>query len=228
MSKVFAILGDIHANLEALNVVLDDCRAQGVTDYLCTGDLVGYNACPRECLEAIRSLGCPVVIGNHDFYVCSQQNLDDFNAAAAQVVEWTREQLFADDLEWLRQLPFTRTATGITIVHSTMDNPGNFGYVFDNLQAEANYAADDAAVFHCTLPMTRENSGVYRTPQNFTRRRPQVFSTRSVAARTDPRRRLISSASADPVRRLTRRRRAQPHRARGCRRCRRLSSAVDR
>ena len=50
MSKLFAILGDIHANLEALNVVLDDCRAQGVTDYLCTGDVVGYNACPHECI----------------------------------------------------------------------------------------------------------------------------------------------------------------------------------
>lgn len=174
MSKVFAILGDIHANLEALNVVLDDCRAQGVTDYLCTGDLVGYNACPRECLEAIRSLGCPVVIGNHDFYVCSQQNLDDFNAAAAQVVEWTREQLSADDLEWLRQLPFTRTATGITIVHSTMDNPGNFGYVFDNLQAEANFTRQMTPLCfhghtHCPMIYEKQMSGVYRIdPQDFT------------------------------------------------------------
>ena len=44
MGKIFAILGDIHANIEALNVVLDDCRKEGVTDFLCTGDVVGYNA----------------------------------------------------------------------------------------------------------------------------------------------------------------------------------------
>ena len=66
MDKKFAILGDIHANLDALQVVLDDCRSQGVTDFLCTGDVVGYNACPCECLKIVRDLGCPVVMGNHD------------------------------------------------------------------------------------------------------------------------------------------------------------------
>ena len=50
MEKKFAILGDIHSNLDALEAVLDDCRKEGVTDFLCTGDVVGYNACPRECL----------------------------------------------------------------------------------------------------------------------------------------------------------------------------------
>ena len=88
-----AILGDIHANLDALNVVLDDCRAQGVSEYLCTGDVVGYNACPHECLEIIRGMGCPVMMGNHDFYVSTAQDLDDFNPHAAAVVQWTREQL---------------------------------------------------------------------------------------------------------------------------------------
>ena len=48
MDKFFAIIGDIHANLDALEAVLADCRAEGVTDFLCTGDVVGYNACPRE------------------------------------------------------------------------------------------------------------------------------------------------------------------------------------
>ena len=69
MSRLIAILGDIHANLDALNVVLGDCRSQGVTDFLCTGDVVGYNACPHECMEIVRALSCPVVVGNHDYYV---------------------------------------------------------------------------------------------------------------------------------------------------------------
>ena len=87
MQKKFAILGDIHSNLDALNVVLDDCRANGVTDFLCTGDVVGYNACPRECIEIIRSLGCPVVMGNHDHYVSSWQNLSDLNPEPALLLE---------------------------------------------------------------------------------------------------------------------------------------------
>ena len=62
----FAIFGDIHANLEALETVLADARENGCTHYVCLGDVVGYNANPHECLEIVRSLECPVVKGNHD------------------------------------------------------------------------------------------------------------------------------------------------------------------
>ena len=174
MSKLFAVLGDIHSNLDALNVVLEDCRSQGVTDFLCTGDVVGYNACPHECMDIIRELGCPVVVGNHDFYVASQQNLDDFNPAAAAVVEWTRRQLSEDELSWLRVLPFTRTQMGITLVQSTMDNPENFGYVFDNLQAEANFLNQKTPVCfhghtHCPMIYEKSMNGVFRIDaQDFT------------------------------------------------------------
>ena len=51
----YAVLGDIHANLEALMAVLSDARDQGCAYYACVGDLVGYNANPRECLEISRS-----------------------------------------------------------------------------------------------------------------------------------------------------------------------------
>jgi diadenosine tetraphosphatase ApaH/serine/threonine PP2A family protein phosphatase len=173
MSKLFAILGDIHSNLEALNAVLDDCRAQGVTDFLCTGDVVGYNASPHECLDIIRSLGCPVMMGNHNCYVASQYGLDDFNPAAAAVVEWTRHQLSSEELDWLKNLPFTHTAMGITIVHSTMDNPGSFGYVFDNLQADANFARQVTPLCfhghtHCPMIYEKSMNGVFRIdPQDF-------------------------------------------------------------
>ena len=168
-----AILGDIHATLDALDVVLDDCRAQGVTEYLCTGDVVGYNACPHECLSIIREMGCPVMMGNHDFYVSTAQDLDDFNPHAAAVVQWTREQLSDDELRWLRDLPFTRTVKGITLVHATMDRPENFGYVFDNLQAQANFASQKTPLCfhgHTHCPMIYEHTiqGVFRIdPQDF-------------------------------------------------------------
>ena len=167
MSKLFAILGDIHANLDALNVVLDDCRAQGVTDFLCTGDVVGYNACPHECMEMVRALGCPVVVGNHDYYVSSRQNLDDFNPAAAAVVEWTRKQLSVEAVYWLRSVPLTHTQRGITLVPSPMDRPENFGYVFDNLQAEANFLNQKTPVCfhghtHCPMIYEKSMNGVFR------------------------------------------------------------------
>ncbi len=167
MGKRFAILGDIHANLDALNVVLDDCRAQGVTDFLCTGDVVGYNACPHECLKIVRELGCPIVMGNHDHYVSSRQNLDDFNANAAEVIAWTRKQLSMEEVLFLRELPFAKTVMGITLVHAAMDNPEAFGYVFDHLQAEAHFGHQVTPLCfhghtHCPMIYEKQLGAVYR------------------------------------------------------------------
>lgn len=167
MEKKFAILGDIHSNLDALEVVLDDCRKEGVTDFLCTGDVVGYNACPRECLKIIRDLGCPVVMGNHDYYVSSWQDLSDFNPAAAEVIEWTRKQLSDEEISFLRAFPFVSTSMGVTLVHSTMDCPESFGYVFDHLQAEAHFTHQVTPICfhghtHCPMIYEKQVSAVYR------------------------------------------------------------------
>ena len=51
----FAIIADIHGNLEAFQVVLEDCKKQQVTHYACLGDVVGYNANPKECLDIVRT-----------------------------------------------------------------------------------------------------------------------------------------------------------------------------
>ena len=167
MGKLFAVLGDIHANLDALEAVLADCREHGVTDYLCTGDVVGYNARPHECLEIVRRLGCPVVMGNHDHYVSSRQNLDDFNPHAAAVIEWTRKQLDPDEMSFLAELPFVATKMGITLVHSTMDDPSSFGYVFDHLQAEAHFIHQVTPLCfhghtHCPMIYEKQIGAVYR------------------------------------------------------------------
>jgi len=162
-----AILGDIHSNLDALKVVLEDCRAQGVTGYMCTGDVVGYGACPHECLELVRALDCPIVMGNHDHYVSSQLNLFNFNPLAATVIEWTRNQLSAEEMAFLRGLPFVTVKKGITLVHSTMDNPEGFGYVFDHLQAEANFFHQMTPICfhghtHCPMIFEKQIGAVYR------------------------------------------------------------------
>ena len=141
MGRVYAILGDIHANIDALNVVLDDARAQGATNFVSVGDVVGYNAAPAECIRVVRDeLKCPVVRGNHDHYVSYlDTSLADFHPAAAQVVEWTRSQLSDDDMQWLHDLPLQKPIFGFMLVHSTLDMPDRWGYVFDNQQAEANF-----------------------------------------------------------------------------------------
>lgn len=175
MDRVFAILGDIHSNLDALEVVLEDCRRAGVTDFLCTGDVVGYNACPHECLKIVRELGCPVVMGNHDHYVSHVDgiDLDDFNPAAAEVIQWTREQLTAEEISWLHDLPFSVNRMGIALVHATLDQPEKFGYVFDHLQAQAHFVHQVPPLCfhghtHCPMIYEKQMTEVFRIePQDF-------------------------------------------------------------
>jgi len=135
----FAIFGDIHANLEALEAVLADAQAHNVTQYVCLGDVVGYNANPHECVERIRELECPVVKGNHDEQASVTDDLHGFNPLAEEAIAWTRKHLTEDDKQWLRDLKMVRQVRDFTIVHATLDTPHKWGYVFNQLDAAASF-----------------------------------------------------------------------------------------
>jgi predicted phosphodiesterase len=135
----FAILSDIHANLEALEAVLADARAQECTHFVCLGDVVGYNANPSECVRVIQELECPVVRGNHDEQASIERSTEGFNELAEAAIGWTRENLSAADKKWLSDLCLTRQVRDFTIVHATLDTPGQWGYVFNDLDAIASF-----------------------------------------------------------------------------------------
>src|SRR5436853_2528632 len=142
----YAVIADIHANLEAFQAVLADAKAMNCTHYACLGDVVGYNANPKECLEIVRSMGMPCVKGNHDEYCSAEVGLEGFNPAAAEAVEWTRQQLEEADRAWLRDLKYMRMVTSFSIVHATLDGPQRWGYVFDKLAAAASFTYQNTAV----------------------------------------------------------------------------------
>lgn len=134
----YAILADIHANLEALQAVLADTREQQCTHYVCLGDVVGYGPNPNECLQIIRDLDCPTVMGNHDEYCSSDKELTGFNPMAAEGIKWTRAQLSTEEKEWLRSLKYVRIVESFTMVHATLDLPERWAYVFDKLAAASS------------------------------------------------------------------------------------------
>jgi predicted phosphodiesterase len=142
----FALLADIHANLQALQAVLQDMKSQGCTHAACLGDIVGYNANPKECLDIIRGMNIPCVKGNHDEYCSTDEPLDGFNPNAAEAVKWTREQLTQEDRQWLRDLPLVEYVEEFVIVHATLDVPKRWGYVFDKMAAAASFTYQQAAV----------------------------------------------------------------------------------
>ena len=136
----YAIFGDIHANLEAFQTVLEDARTQGATDFVCLGDMVGYNADPIACLELVRDLQCPVVKGNHDEQASENTELTYFNPLAARAIQWTRDQLSPAHKDWLRALKFSRLVRNFTIVHATLDSPSSWGYIISDLDASASFS----------------------------------------------------------------------------------------
>jgi predicted phosphodiesterase len=142
----YAIIADIHANLEAFNTVLADIKAQNCTHVACLGDVVGYNANPKECLDIVRAMNIPVVKGNHDEYCSTENDLEGFNPHAAEAINWTRDQLTPDDRQWLRDLKYMRLVTSFTLVHATLDQPQRWGYVFDKLAAAASFTYQNTAI----------------------------------------------------------------------------------
>ncbi len=136
----FAIFGDIHANWEALDAVMDDAAQHDVTHYACIGDIVGYNANPHECLTRIKELACPVVKGNHDEEASAETEIVGLNPLAQAALEWTREHLSAEDKKWLRELRMVRQVRDFTIVHSTLDTPGSWAYVMNKFDAMASFS----------------------------------------------------------------------------------------
>jgi predicted phosphodiesterase len=135
----FAILSDIHSNLEALEAVLADARSQNCTHFVCLGDVVGYNANPSECVKIIQDLECPVVKGNHDEQASMITSTEGFNELAEEAIDWTRDHLSADDKAWLADLRLTRQVRDFTIVHATLDTPERWGYVFNDLEAANSF-----------------------------------------------------------------------------------------
>lgn len=169
-NDIYAILGDVHSNWEALQAVLADAREQGVTKFLCVGDIVGYNADPKKCMDCIREVCTHVVRGNHDHYVAHDECLEDFHPLAANVVDWTRNQLSKEEIQYLRGLRLTQMVEGVTLVHSTLDMPEKWGYVFDTLEAEANFNYQTSSVCfhgHTHVPVIFERTERVRMRREF-------------------------------------------------------------
>jgi predicted phosphodiesterase len=140
---MFAVISDVHSNLEALTVVLADIKKRGIGSIYCLGDVVGYGPNPRECLDLIISRTRWCILGNHDYAVFYEPT--NFNYAAEQASFWTREVLETEenkrkgDMRWgfLGGLPMRRTLESVVgetpaiidFVHASPRRPIN-EYIF--------------------------------------------------------------------------------------------------
>lgn len=102
---VYAIISDIHSNLEAFEAVLERIDCLGIKEAICLGDIVGYSANPNECVEIVRSRNIKCVLGNHDLTVAGLAEPFNFNDTARDAVYWTRRHISRDNLLFLKNLP---------------------------------------------------------------------------------------------------------------------------
>jgi predicted phosphodiesterase len=117
------ILSDIHANLTALEAVLDDAK-HSYDAVWCLGDTVGYGPRPDECVRRIQELGAISVIGNHDWAALGRMDVEDFNPEARRAVLWTAEHLSGESKAWLAALPSQPLETeGFTLTHASPRDP---------------------------------------------------------------------------------------------------------
>ena len=148
----YAVISDIHGNLEALNAVIAKAEAYRVDNYICVGDIVGYNANPAECIEIVQSLNLIAnVRGNNDEYAGNEADFNGVNSNALKSLIWTRQQLTDAQRNWLMQLKLKEVINGenITVVHSSLDSPDAWGYVYDTYNAEDNFLYQTTQVCFC-------------------------------------------------------------------------------
>lgn len=86
-----ALISDIHGNLDALEIVLNDIDQRGIETIYCLGDTIGYGPNPCECLDKVMQRCTFTLMGNHDFAALFEPT--NFNSAAEQSAYWTRRQL---------------------------------------------------------------------------------------------------------------------------------------
>ena len=154
----YAVLGDIHSNLEALDAVLEALGRHVVDAVLCTGDLVGYGGSPRECVQRVRELAPHLLVaGNHDWATAGRLGLEYFNNYARDAILWTRKALSRDDLRYLGQHEVLRVSGTVTVAHGTVHDPELFDYLQTPYDAHLSFAhltTPYAFVGHSHIPVT--------------------------------------------------------------------------
>jgi len=175
------VISDIHANLTALETVLQSAGEVDAT--WCLGDIVGYGADLNECVERVRSLPDLLCIkGNHDLAICDTGNLEIFNAEASEAIRISRKIITPENINYLQDLPEVVTTDLATLSHGSPRNP-IWEYVLDVSIAIQNLSSIDtqfAIVGHSHLPLLFEEN---ITDKRLTRRFATPGTTFAISGR---------------------------------------------
>lgn len=168
----YAIISDVHGNIDALEAVLKHIDNEKVDTLLFLGDSVGYGPAPNECVELLKERADLLLAGNHDRGAAGLTDTNYFNPYAKVAIDWTRNELRREIKEYLQSLPLTGTVKGesIYLVHSSPLEPEKWHYISSENEAQMYFPFfDESLCFlgHSHIPFITECSpegeiGCYR------------------------------------------------------------------
>jgi len=159
------VISDIHANLTALEAVIEDAGDFDAT--WCLGDTIGYGPDPNECITRIRLLpNLTCLLGNHDAAVIEEIDISSFNLEARISVGWTQSVISETSLKFLKSLPATTLVEGQTLAHGSPRHP-IWEYLLDGRSVSENFEFFDTPycfVGHTHLPVIYQLDGQHLIP----------------------------------------------------------------
>lgn len=137
----YAVIADVHGNLEALEAVLKRLKEESFDALLFLGDSVGYGPNPNECVEILKNNAQVLLAGNHDRAVVGLVDTAFFNPYARSAVEWTQEVLKDENKKLLASLPIDKEMRdeNLYLVHSTPKEPEKWHYLINVWDAYKNF-----------------------------------------------------------------------------------------
>ena len=139
----YAIVSDLHANLQAWDATLLDIRNIGVDSIICLGDIIGYGPNPAEVFASAYANINHFVLGNHDAVVCGKMNANLFNDKAHKLILWTHSQLGSNAIKFLRTLPLTLDGGVFRCSHGEFSKPSAYNYVIEPTDAINSWNCTD-------------------------------------------------------------------------------------
>ncbi|MDA3926985.1 MAG: metallophosphoesterase family protein [Kiritimatiellae bacterium] len=170
----YAIISDVHANLTALQSVLNDISRQKIDKIICLGDTMGYGPQPVEALELIYQVAEVHLLGNHDAAVCGKLNPIIFSFSAKKAVLKHRKMISNQGLKWLESMTLTYKTPDFQCTHGDFSKPGAFKYIIEEQDAIPSWNANNEQLLfaghtHMALIYVIGKSGIPHvlTPCNF-------------------------------------------------------------
>lgn len=126
----YLVFSDVHGNIEALEAVLEEIAALRPDIVASLGDVVGYGANPRECVETVQEYAHIRVGGNHDLAVIGLEDSDTFNRTAKRSIEWTADTLGPRHRDMIERYDPVRRYGGCIFAHGSPVSPLDFEYIY--------------------------------------------------------------------------------------------------